>query len=114
MVGNLLEQLEKDRVQARSKYLLASKLLPGHALDPGAPPYQDFSLLIDLRNALAHPRAQTEPPRFLEQFENKGWTYNARPTNPNCRLGLSARDSSGRVLGMYGCSRDRVEYRREV
>jgi hypothetical protein len=102
MVGNLLEQLEKDRVQARSKYLLASKLLPGHALDPGAPPYQDFSL------------AQTEPPRFLEQFENKGWTYNARPTNPNCRLGLSARDSSGRVLGMYGCSRDRVEYRREV
>lgn len=75
-VGDLLEQLERERVQVKSKYLLISKLLPGEALRRGTKPYQDFALLIDLRNDLVHAKTQTKPPAYFEQFANRGWTYN--------------------------------------
>jgi len=76
-VGDILEQLEHERVQVKSKYLLASKLLPGEALQRGRQPYQDFAMLIDMRNDFVHAKAQTKPPQYFEQFVNRGWTYNA-------------------------------------
>ena len=70
--------MEQDRASVKLKYLLASKLLPGEPLQKGASPYQDFSLLIDMRNDFAHPRAQDAPRKYFEQFVSRGWTYNAR------------------------------------
>jgi len=76
-VGDRLEKLEQERSPVKSKYLRASNLLPGGALQQDGQPYQDFALLIDLRNALVHAKAQTKPPPYFEQFVNRGWTYNA-------------------------------------
>jgi hypothetical protein len=75
-VGDLLEQLEHERVQVTSKYLLVSKLLPGEALRGDMPPYQDFAMLIKIRNDFVHAKTQTKPPLYFEQFVNRGWTYN--------------------------------------
>ena len=75
-VGDLLEQLEHERVQVKSKYLLVSKLLPGEALRRDRKPYQDFAMLIDMRNDFVHAKAQTKPPQYFKQFVNRGWTYN--------------------------------------
>ena len=80
--GHLLTELEKDHAQVTAKYLLSGERLPGPAFDPGATLFQDFSLLIALRNSLAHPRAQREPPSFYAFFESKGWTYDAKGKKP--------------------------------
>lgn len=77
-IGELLEQLEKDHVQVRAKYRLASILLPKDALRNGVSPYQDFDMLIDVRNDFVHPKAQVHPPKYFNRFVNSGWTYNAK------------------------------------
>jgi hypothetical protein len=57
-IGELLEQLEDTHAQVTAKYLLASILLPKDALRKGDQPYQDFDMLINVRNDFAHPKAQ--------------------------------------------------------
>ena len=77
-IGELLEQLEDAHAQVTAKYLLASILLPKDALRKGEQPYQDFAMLIDIRNDFAHPRAQVRPPKYFDTFVNKRWTYNTK------------------------------------
>jgi len=50
----LLKQAESDKLQIKLKYQLLHYALVGEGTDTGANPYQDFSFLIDLRNALVH------------------------------------------------------------
>lgn len=49
-----LIELEKQRADTNEKYLEASNALDGQAFRKGAPPFQDFALLMDLRNAIMH------------------------------------------------------------
>ena len=77
-IGELLEQLENSHVQVTVKYLLASILLPKDALRKDDLPYQDFDMLIDIRNDFAHPKAQVRPPKYFDTFVNRKWTYNAK------------------------------------
>ena len=77
-IGQLLEKQEEAHIQVNAKYLLASILLPRDALDTGKQLYQDFSMLIDMRNDFAHPKVNKKPPKYFESFVNKGWTYNAK------------------------------------
>jgi hypothetical protein len=77
-IGELLEQLEDTHAQVTAKYLLASILLPKDALRKGDQPYQDFDMLINVRNDFAHPKAQVRPPKYFDTFVNRGWTYNAK------------------------------------
>lgn len=77
-IGELLEQLEDAHTQVTAKYLLASILLPKKPLRKGEQPYQDFDMLIDIRNDFVHPKAQVHPPKYFETFVNRGWTYNAK------------------------------------
>jgi hypothetical protein len=48
-----LQEIEGEKGSIRLKYMLAAAAL-GRPLSKGQQPYQDFSLLIDLRNALVH------------------------------------------------------------
>jgi hypothetical protein len=50
----VLQDLEDSRVAVTTKYLVASQVLAGTAFDAGSAPFQDFKLLIDLRNAIMH------------------------------------------------------------
>lgn len=52
--ADLADELERSRESVRLKFLLARSALVGSAYDKGAQPYQDFELLIALRNALVH------------------------------------------------------------
>jgi hypothetical protein len=53
-LGTMLAEAEKSRVSVESKYHLAKFVLTGEPFDKGASPYQEFALLIDLRNRLLH------------------------------------------------------------
>lgn len=77
-IGEFLEQLEDAHAQVTAKYLLASVLLPKDALRKGDTPFQDFDMLIDIRNDFAHPKAQVCPPKYFDMFVNRGWTYNTK------------------------------------
>jgi hypothetical protein len=50
----VLEDLEEARAPVAIKYLFASRVLSGKAFNRGSAPYQDFQLLIGLRNAIMH------------------------------------------------------------
>jgi hypothetical protein len=55
-----LTAIEKDqlREQLQRKYLQTSRILGKQAFARGSPPFQDFESLIQLRDALVHPRHQ--------------------------------------------------------
>src|ERR1700730_13116987 len=55
--ASLMEELEKSRASIESKFSLGRWVFAAAPYDKGALPYQDFALLIDLRNALIHLRA---------------------------------------------------------
>lgn len=81
-IGEVFEQLEKERAQIKTKYLIGSQLLPGPALNKGMPPFQDFSRLIDMRNDFAHPKVLESPPKYIDYFNKKGWLYNKLDDEP--------------------------------
>jgi hypothetical protein len=56
--AEVLDEAEHDRASLRLKFLLAKTVLSGHSFDRGALPYQDFDLLIALRNELMHSKLQ--------------------------------------------------------
>lgn len=53
VLGQVLGSL-KERAATETKFQLARWILHGSPYDQGRTPYQDFKLLIGLRNALAH------------------------------------------------------------
>ncbi len=53
-LARLLGQVEDDRPTTLLKYQLAKLALRGTTFDKGANPYQDFAVLLDLRNSLMH------------------------------------------------------------
>ena len=61
--AQLMKDSEKSSLE--SKFILSNWLLTGKRTDIGKQPYQDFSLLVNLRNALAH----FKPNESWETFE---------------------------------------------
>src|SRR5882672_8031676 len=53
----VLRELEEARLSVTTKYLVASQVLAGESFNTGAAPYQDFKLLLDLRNSIMHIKA---------------------------------------------------------
>lgn len=51
---DLLEEAEKSRASLESKYQLAMFILSGEPFDRGAAPFQEFALLIAVRNLIVH------------------------------------------------------------
>ncbi|SRR6266568_4818849 len=56
-LGDALKAVEQASLE--SKYQIAHLCLVGLPYDQGAPPYQDFVLLIKLRNNIVHRRTET-------------------------------------------------------
>lgn len=55
-LSEILPDLERDRVQLKTKVQLFYYILTGKRIEKGNEPYQSFALLIDLRNRLVHGR----------------------------------------------------------
>lgn len=70
--GELYDELESARSSTISKYALAYFLFSGVPLDKGRQPYQDFRLLFDLRNALAHAKlSRIRTDRIDNRYQSK-------------------------------------------
>ncbi len=67
--ASVLTDAENSRASLESKYKLARWILAGKAYEEGANPYQDFSLLISLRNSLLHLKPATT---VLKRLNAKG------------------------------------------
>lgn len=83
-LGALLKEADESRLSLELKFHLARLALTGQKYDPGTQPYQDFKLLLNLRNWLAHPRPEESevPPPGAN-----------RPATPPTRLeGLRSRN----------------------
>jgi hypothetical protein len=52
--AQVLDDAEDSKASLESKFHLANLVLTGRAYEKGSPPYQDFRLLTDVRNALVH------------------------------------------------------------
>jgi hypothetical protein len=81
--AELGKQIEESRGSLELKYQVARWILTGEAFDTSAAPYQDFALLIDVRNALIHYKLvdkiytntdgvmRMEIPKFVKQLRSK-------------------------------------------
>jgi hypothetical protein len=81
-LADLMNELEESRAQLKAKLALAKWILSGVPFDKGTAPYQDFSALVDLRNALMHVKSSVEVgiegdrpvfrrPKVLETLQQK-------------------------------------------
>jgi hypothetical protein len=55
---SLLSAIEDSHVPTSLKFLIAKLALTGQTYDRGASPYQDFAILMELRNSLVHLRSE--------------------------------------------------------
>lgn len=95
-IGRALQSMGDDHIQPPTKYKLASLLLPGDTLDPGASPLSDFKRLVSLRNDFTHPKALYDtippngggsapdlskgkrPPSYYQWFNQQNMTFNGK------------------------------------
>jgi len=96
MFVDFMDDAEKSRASLESKFVLSRWILAGGKFDRGTQPYQDFALLISLRNDLVHFKATEAVPtsltpeeiheKLINKFRNKNiladdlyvgisWTY---------------------------------------
>jgi hypothetical protein len=75
--ASVMSDLEAQRAQIKTRIQMGYYILTRKTLDRGGLPYQDFSLLVDLRNQLVHsqpekvewpPRTDWEPHRLVQQL----------------------------------------------
>ncbi len=57
LFAECMADAERSRASLESKFVLANWVLAGKKLDKGAQPYQDFGLMMRLRNDLVHFKA---------------------------------------------------------
>ena len=58
VLGEVLEEAEDARVSIEFKYHIAKLVLSGQAFDKGSQPFQDFALLVSLRNHVVHAKPE--------------------------------------------------------
>jgi hypothetical protein len=77
----IITEAEKAHGSAQLKFLLAKLALTGETYDKGAPPYQDFALLFDIRNAIVHlkPEVWSPPTSWLRGCRPRSSVRNRRP-----------------------------------
>lgn len=79
----LLSEVEDSRGTTTLKYMMARAALTGTTYDKGSQPYQDFALLLDLRNALLHLKfdrihnvkvneVDVQHPRVIDRLRSRG------------------------------------------
>lgn len=81
--AGVMKELEVARASVQSKYLMTKWIFSSEPFDKGAQPYQDFDLLLDLRNTIMHLRAldrfrqvdgiseRVNPPSIIERLRSR-------------------------------------------
>lgn len=74
----VLQDAEESRLSITTKYVLAKRFLTGATYDRGGQLFQDFSLLVELRNVLMHTRPRelnnlsSRDQKLLERLVSRG------------------------------------------
>ena len=74
-IADVLGELEENRASLRVKFLVLSELLGKRAYTKGSQPYQDFDLLINIRNTIVHMKPESlkfEPDNIVKDFQSRG------------------------------------------
>jgi hypothetical protein len=74
LAASVLSELEENNAQIKLKVMMSHYALTGNMIDKGAQPYQDFELLVNLRNALVHPKpiiTDGELHKFVKQLVSR-------------------------------------------
>ena len=90
--AQVIGDAEDAKAQIQAKFQLANLILTGRSYDKGAPPYQDFSDLCAVRNALMHgksnelfltitgkPGLMVNPIGVIERLSSKQILHEAQP-----------------------------------
>jgi hypothetical protein len=88
----IFEELEASKGSLNAKYILAYNVLAGKLIDKSCNPYQDFALLVDLRNSVVHVKvdriqmdstytATMQHPSIIAKLRSKGILASAPPSN---------------------------------
>jgi len=83
-LGQQLKDLEDARVSTRKKYSAAHHVVHNAAYDTGSEPFQGLTKLFQLRDLIAHHKAEDSSqaePEYLEYFEDKGIYVSPRPNH---------------------------------
>jgi hypothetical protein len=83
----IVGELDQSRASLEAKFWFAKWILSGTNYDKGRHPYQDFKLLIDLRNSLIHLKT--------DRIEDKPPFGTGSASSPACMRGLDARNLTG-------------------
>ena len=73
-LADILDEAEESKGSVTLKYLLAKAVLPGEPFDKGAKPFQDFALLVRLRNDVVHMKPHVikeEPTKIVAQLAQR-------------------------------------------
>lgn len=80
-IADGIESLEEGKSEIKSKYYIASLLLPGGALNKGEQAWEEFVRLVDVRNKFVHMKVQQfeidpdlKPHKWNQWFAQRGWT----------------------------------------
>lgn len=74
-LASALKEVEASRGSVRLKYIVAKAVLSGDTYDKGTQPYQDFDLLIRIRDSIVHlkpERITQEPHKIVSALMAKG------------------------------------------
>lgn len=58
--ADVLTEMEESKTQIKTKVQMGKFILTGESFDKGKYPYQDFDLLVNLRNEIIHQKAHEE------------------------------------------------------
>jgi hypothetical protein len=58
--ADVLTEMEESKAQIKTKIQMGKYILTGEPFDKGKNPYQDFDLLVNLRNEIMHQKAHEE------------------------------------------------------
>ncbi len=73
-LADTLQELGNSKESTKLKYILSKLIISGSTYDKGKIPYQDFDLLIKLRNNIIHCKPvelTKEPPKFLTDLQSR-------------------------------------------
>lgn len=66
-----------EKVEISKKVILIPQLLFGESLSRDTQPYQDFAMVIKVRNDLVHYKMKGEPPKYLQDLDQRGISLRA-------------------------------------
>lgn len=61
-----------EKIELKTKLIVIPQVLFGRSFTPGSAPYQDFALLIRVRNDVIHYKMGSTPPSYVQPLSDRG------------------------------------------